>query len=137
MNDSVLDKFLTTPLRERLQADKFDEGDTSDDLGAFGCLRGARDRALMLELRKKTGNIRAIGYAWLQRIEFDPSKGITLLGAGEKIQLIGRHLNAEVLPNLRLFQSLVRQRVLWVQEADEATLLQAKDHQTLIERIEW
>lgn len=108
-----------------------------DDLGAFGLLRGTRERAIMLELRKKNGNVRAIGYAWLERAEFDPSGEITLVAAGQKIRLIGRNLNAEIRPNVRLYQGITRHRVIWVQEADEPASMQAGKGETLIERIEW
>jgi hypothetical protein len=45
------------------------------DLGAFGFLRGVRDRAVMLELRWKDGSVVAFAYAWLERAGFDPSEG--------------------------------------------------------------
>jgi hypothetical protein len=137
MSDSVLEKFVTNPLRERLLADHHDELESGDAHGAFGFLRGPRERAIMLELRKKTGDVRAIGYAWLQRMEFDPSGSITLLGAGEEVRILGRNLNSGLGSNLPLFQGLVRQRVLWVQEADVGTSLQAGKDDTVIERIEW
>jgi len=95
------------------------EADEMEDFGAFGWLRGARERAIMLELRKRDGNIVAIGYGWLERAEFDPSVGITLLVPGQRIVIRGRNLNAEVRPNVRLFEGITRQRVSWVREAGQ------------------
>lgn len=114
-----------------------DEQEVSDDCGAFGFLRGTRDRAIMLELRKKDGNIRAVGYAWLSLMEFDPSIGIILHLANQKIRIFGRNLNGEHRPNVRLFQGILRHRVPWLQEADEPSLMQSGDHEAVIEKIEW
>ena len=61
-------------------------------------MRGVRDRAIMLELRRKNGNVLAIGYGWLERAEFDPSEGITLHLVGQKIRIKGRNLNDEARP---------------------------------------
>ena len=111
--------------------------DEIDDLGAFGWLRGQRDRALYLELRKKDGSVRAVGYAWLSEIHFDPSDGITLCFSGQKIRLIGRNLDREIRPNVRLLSGLLRQRVPWVREADEGSLLKSGEAEACVERIVW
>ena len=52
----------------------------------------------MLELRKKTGNILAASYSWIEKVKFDPSKGITLHAQGQKIRIRGRNLNGETRP---------------------------------------
>lgn len=72
----------------------------------------------MLELRRRDGNITAIGYAWIERIDFDPSHGITIHALGQRIQITGVNLNAEVQPNRRLFEGLTRHRVSWIAETD-------------------
>lgn len=72
-----------------------------EDLGPFGWLRGVRDRCPIIEFRKKTGNILALGYAWLHRIDFDPSDGITLWLASQNMVIRGQNLNAEVRPGVR------------------------------------
>jgi hypothetical protein len=92
------------------------ESEAAEDFGAFGWLRGAKERAVMLELRQRTGNIIAIGYGWLERAEFDPSIGITLLVPGQRILIRGRNLNAEIRPNVLLFEGITRHRVPWVAE---------------------
>lgn len=90
----------------------------AEDLGAFGFLRGIRDRAVMLQLCKRNGNILAVGYGYIERAEFDPTEGITLLASGRKIQIKGRNLNAEARPGIRLFEGLTRHKVSWVREID-------------------
>jgi hypothetical protein len=125
MKGNLLEKY--TP--KLVDADQPEEQTgIPDDLGAFGLLRGTHDRALMLELRFKDGKRRALGYAWLHDAEFDPSEGITLHFGGRKVKISGRNLNAEIRPNVRLFQAIVRHRVPWIQEADApAALLAARD----------
>lgn len=111
MSDSILSKYTNRPTSE-----PDDPQLETEDLGSFGWLRGMRERAIMLELRKKDGNITAIGYAWIEKIEFDPSHGITIHALGKEIRITGRNLNAEVRTGVSLFQGLTRHRVSWVQE---------------------
>jgi hypothetical protein len=91
----------------------------------------------MLELRKKDGNILAIGYGWLERAEYNPSEGITLYGVGSKVRIKGRNLNTEVRPGVRLFEGIARHRLTYLQEADEPDSLEAGDKATVIDKIEW
>jgi hypothetical protein len=91
--------------------------DAADDLGCFGHLRGQRDRAIMLELRRRTGDVLAIAYGYIDRIAFDPSEGITIHAGGQSIRIRGTNLNAEVRPNVRLFEGLLRHRIAWVRES--------------------
>ena len=79
----------------------------------------------------------AVGYSWLERVEFDPSEGITLHLAGQKIRIKGRNLNGEVRPNVRLFQGITRHKVAWIQEADRPTELGAGKQAMVVEAIEW
>ena len=140
MSDSLLQRYAK-PLSRTAEPTPLaliePEQEETDDCGAFGYLRGMRDRAVMIELRKKDGNIKAVGYAWLVQVEFDPSVGITLHLAGQKIRILGRNLNAESRANVRLLQGILRHRVPWVQEMDEPALMRAGDQETVIERIEW
>lgn len=89
----------------------------ADDYVAFGWLRGIKDRAIMIQLRRRTGDILAVPYSWIEGVEFDPSSGIRLDYHGRCIEIRGSNLNAEVRPNIRLFDGITRQRVIWVQEA--------------------
>lgn len=136
MSDSpTLDKYLSG--RDAPGASSTDPEPVPEDVGTFGWLRGIRDRAIMLELRKKDGSVRAVGYAWLEQVEIDPSGIITLTVADQKIRLKGRNLNAEIRPGVRLFEGLVRHRVPWVREADHGEVLGAAERTTLVERISW
>ena len=134
MTASVLQKFTN---RSGEGAEPSPEADQLDDLGAFGWLRGVRDRAVMLELRKKDGHILAVGYAWLEKAEFDPSVGITLHVVGKTIRIKGRNLNAELRANVRLFQGITRHRVPWIQEADEPAIMEAQNKGVQVEEIDW
>lgn len=92
------------------------ESDEVEDCGCFGWLRGIRDRAFMLELRKRDGNIVAVGYAWIERMEFDPSDGIRLYLGGKAVRIQGKNLNTEARTGVRLFEGLTRHRVPWIRE---------------------
>lgn len=109
--------------------------DQEDDCGAFGWLHGIRDKALMLELRLKTGNSVALGYAWMEKAEYDPSTGITLHVAGQKITLQGTKLNQPVRDNIKLFEGLLRHRVTWVREAEKSAVMSDATSPSLVERI--
>jgi hypothetical protein len=113
-----------------------EEAEVTDDLVSFGWLPGIRDRALSLELRKKTGNIVAIGYSYIEKQEFDPSEGITLHALGQKIRIKGRNLNAEVRPSMRLFEGICRHKIPFVREADEPAEMRADGNATVVEQIE-
>lgn len=129
---SVLDKFKP-PSESRAAAR--DPETAIDDYVAFGWLRGVRERAISLELRKSNGNIVAIGYAWLQKVEFNPSKGIELWFAGEKFTIQGQNLNAEVRQDVRLFDGLIRHKVPWVQESPDSCRFGVDGPSVLIESI--
>lgn len=133
MTDSVLQRFS---VRSNDNQEPLDE-EQLDHLGAFGWLRGTRDRAIMLELRKKDGNVLAVGYAWLDKVELDPSTGIILSLGGHKVTIRGRNLNLEVRPNVRLFQGICRHRVPWIQEADQSAIMEARNEGVIVEEIEW
>ncbi|MBX9653868.1 hypothetical protein K2Y11_09665 [bacterium] len=133
-NVSLLDKYgLNTPLEK--SAKPQDEEVVLDDHGAFGVLRGARERAIMLELIGHDGTITALAYAWLDRAIFEPSVGITLFFGHSLARITGRNLHREIRPNLRLFDALVRQRVPWIKEADETMKLDAEPKDVIIETI--
>ncbi|MCA9244853.1 MAG: hypothetical protein KDA32_12915 [Phycisphaerales bacterium] len=133
MNDKILDKYAGRVAA----AGDAPEGEDAEDYGAFGFLRGVRDRAPMLELRKRDGNILALGYNWIERLEFNPSDGILIHAGGKAFAIRGRNLNAETRPNLRLFQGLTRHRVPWLRETDQAEWADPGENRPIIERIEW
>ncbi len=131
MTDSALKRFLAVNA-----PDKDDAADVElEDLGAFGVLRGPHERALMLELHKKDGSIEAFNYAWLGRASFEPSEGIVLHFSGTTVTIIGRNLNAEIRPNVRLFTAICRHRVPWVREADGATAFTTPKGAVVVDEI--
>ncbi|MCA9078634.1 MAG: hypothetical protein KDA93_26645 [Planctomycetaceae bacterium] len=135
MSDSLLDKYVGRR-KESDPSPVIPEAEGDEDCGAFGWLRGVRDRAVMLELRHKNGCISAFGYAWLDAVEFDPSTGLTLRFSGRTVKISGRNLNAEARPMIRLVDGIIRHRVSWIREADGSAGLVAGKDAVLIEEIE-
>ena len=133
MSNSILEKYARNGEHG---ADGAGESDVAENLGSFGVLRGVRDRSIMLELRRKSGNVTAIGYGWIEKMEFDPSGGITLHALGQKYRIKGQNLNAEVRPGVKLFEAICRHKVAWVMEATQAILVAAAKGATIIEGIE-
>lgn len=109
----------------------------ADDLGAYGYLRGIRDRCAMLELKKASGNCLAVGYNFIDRIELNLSLGITLSVSGRMIRIKGRNLNGAEGTSLRLFESLTRHKVPWIREVEQGEDIEAKQGACVIEAIEW
>jgi hypothetical protein len=136
MKDSDILTLFASRVAAAQDNSKEEAAAIEDDLGPFGCLRGVRERAVMLQLRLRAGGVVALGYAWMQSVEFDASKGITLRFAGKTVTVRGRNLNAETRPNVRLVDELCCHRVAWIQEADEPAALKADHHAVVIEHIE-
>ena len=140
MKDSYLERYVSHPSSAKKSVPEAAEEEAlCDDLGAFGILRGARDKALMLELIQRDGTITALAYAWLERVLFDPSEGMTLHFGRSIARITGRNLRQPIRPHVRLFDFLVRHRVPWIKEADESTKLSARSDTVVIETItiEW
>jgi len=136
MSDRLLDRYTGRRQAGDGETDTLAEADGHEDLGAVGWLRGPRDRAIMLELRKKDGTVIAVAYSFIDRVEFNPSEGITIRCGQEKIRIKGRGLNTEIRPQVRLFQGITRQRVPWIQEADASSLIRADKNSVIVESIE-
>ena len=134
MSDSVLQQFRGKIVSE--QPAHSPEGDAAEDMGAFAILRGVRDFARFLELRKKDGTVIAIGYSWLERIEYDGGHRMTLRFTNQIVNILGRNLNAEIRPNVRLLDGLARHRVPWVREFSERDTLNADKQGLVIEEIQ-
>ena len=135
MKDSIL-KRSCPPIRSPNQPEGISGEDTEEveDVGFFGWLRGTRDRAVMLELRKKDGSVVAYDYAILRKVELDPSQGVTLHFSGEAVKIIGRKLKEEVKPGVSLVRGLLWHRIPWIREASDAENLKAGEAATVIER---
>lgn len=137
MNDRLLDRITNRGSSNGVNDSQSDDEHEVDDLGSFGFLRGSKERATMMELRRKDGNILAVAYGYMDKAAFDPSDGITLHHAGKTIQIKGRNLNVEVHPKVRLFEAICRHRVPWIQEAGEPENFEAREGATVIVSIEW
>lgn len=131
MSGSILDKYAPRVV----DAAKKPDEETLDNLGAFGLLRGVKERSLMLECRHANGNSNALNYSSLHYASFDPSVGITLQFGGVKVLISGDHLNTEVRPNARLYESLLRHRVPWIKEANRDELESTPVGSVLIDAI--
>jgi hypothetical protein len=133
MTDSIFNRLASRV--DETSARRGDETETTEDFQSFGWLRGIRDRALMLELRFRNGNIVSLGYPWLERAEFDPSEGIVLQFGGRSIRITGNHLNSEIRPSIRLFAGIVRHRVTWIQESEFGLKTQSDKKGLFVEAI--
>lgn len=132
-NSSILRKYAT-----RTDADDSSVVELeTEDVGSFGFLRGIRDRCVMLELRKRGGNVLAISYSFVDRITFDPSEGIVISVGGPKVVIKGRNLNVEARPTVRLFEGLTRHRVPWIQEQSQADAMEAGEGVCVVEQVQW
>ena len=137
MSANTTPQKYATRFAENAESGATADAEETEDVGAFGFLRGSRDRAEMLELRKKTGNIRAVGYGWIEKVDFDPSGGIVLHAGAETIKIKGRNLNAVARPQVSLLGGIIRHRVPWICESDQSTILQADKDAVVVEAIEW
>ena len=133
MDKGLLHKY-TSRLETEDQAGNVLDLEGTEDCGCFGYLRGLRERAVMLELRKRNGNILAIAYSWIDRIEFNPSEGVTISAAGTTVRIRGQNLNAEVRPLVRLFELLARGRATWIGEGPGSAVA-ANDCR--VESLQW
>lgn len=106
------------------------------DLVSFGFLRGTREMAVMLELRRRDGSLTALAYHLLHNAQYEAARGITLHFGGNLVRITGRNLNAEIRPNVRLYDAILRHRVPWIAETDGATGFAAAPGELVIERIE-
>lgn len=111
------------------------DGENVQDEGSFGLLRGQRDRALMVELRKKDGSVLAIPYTMIEQLRYGASEGITIRVGGREIRIAGRQLNSDQRPGL--FNALARHRVVWISENDRAEVIAAEASTVAVELIAW
>lgn len=144
MNDSpeLLRRLGLKPQTEVATAEAIALDDDEDEERGkcFGYLRGARDRATHIELRRqKEGDSLSLPYSWLGPTRFDPSHGIMLVFAASDligVRIRGRHLNTLQREGMSLYErGLLRQRVTFIREAI-APARGPGDNECLIERIE-
>lgn len=137
MSDSVLKRY-TGARALGAREDSLENGsDPIDDLGCFSWLRGIRDRAPMIEFRRKDGRSVAYDYTLLRKVVFDPSEGITLKFDSETVYIEGRNLDDESTPGIQLLRGILYHRVPWVREMSEAELMGAPENAAVIERFDF
>ncbi len=138
MNDSVLKRYTGARAPLAARDESFENSDDPiDDLGCFSWLRGIRDRAPMIEFRRKDGRSVAYDYTLLRKVVFDPSEGITLKFDGETVCIEGRNLDDESTPGIQLLRGILYHRVPWVREMSEAELMGTPERVTVIERFKF
>jgi hypothetical protein len=130
MNANISNQKYTSRFGDGPERSADTDAEGTEHLGAYGLLRGSRDRSEMLELRKKTGNIRAISYAWLEKVDFD-------YAGQEKIRIKGRNLDAIASHHISLLGGVLRKRVPWISESNQSALLQADKDAVVVESIDW
>ncbi|AMV24231.1 hypothetical protein VT84_07530 [Gemmata sp. SH-PL17] len=130
----------TSLLHERIQGRRVapaeDDPDACEDCGAFGLLRGVKERALMLDLRFCNGNREALPYALLERVSFDPSDGLTLRFLGAVVTVRGRNLARPSGSSAAILDGIHRHRVSWIGEIDELHAALKPADSVVVTRIE-
>jgi hypothetical protein len=134
MSDSVLGAFTQRLMHHEDHLG--DDVDDSENCGAFGWLRGPKERAIFLEFRLKDGNVFAIGNTWLEKVSYNASEGITLKFTNHTIRILGRNFAVQMRPGLSLLNGILRHKVPWVSQADSAAAMVADKQAVVIERIE-
>ena len=79
----------------------------------FTAARGVRDSVIMLSIRKMDGNLLALPYMYLAKIEFDPSENLVLDLAGYQITICGYNLQ-------ELYRLFCDHRIRSIRAADSA-----------------
>jgi hypothetical protein len=132
---SMLERYVGRPPGSDLSLGP--EDGEPEVFGCFGQLRGLKERAVCLELRRRTGEVLAVPYGYVSRFEFTPAGGIMVCCGNDTIRILGRNLNREVRPRVTLFGGLARHAVPWVCESDRAVSLAAGAEAVVIDAIEW
>lgn len=135
MSDKILHSFSSRVGSETILERATDED--VESFPSFAVLRGVRERAVCVELRKKTGETIALPNGMIHRFEFDASNTIKLNCAdGLIVTMTGTNLSAPIRPGLSLFSALARYIVPWVCEAERTATLTAEPP-IVVTRIEW
>lgn len=114
-----------------------EDPDAFEDCGAFGFLRGVKDRALFLELRLRNGNRMAFPYALLERVSFDPSEGLFCHFMGGVVILRGRNFTRTTTSQISLLDGILRHRVPWIAEKEELHGAVQSPESVIVTKIEF
>lgn len=129
MSDEIRRRLHELREAREVEAD-FAEGEEAVDPGlGYGQVGLNRRPELMVQLRKKDGNCKALSYGYLISADFNPSQGIVLQFVGCRVRLVGRQLRP-------LMDRLVGHRVTWVQEEDDLASRERPDGATVVTLIE-
>jgi hypothetical protein len=109
--------------------------------GAFGYLRGIRDRAAGLELRFRDGNTVWFPYGWMGPCRYDPSQGLLLKFSGDLVYLVlirGSNLDLPLNDgHMNLTAGgLQRHRVVWIREMPKEDIKNVGETGPTIDSIE-
>jgi hypothetical protein len=107
-------KLIETKRESAAQHTEAVEADTEPeqvDHRCYSLVSSSRMQKLMLELRFKNGNAKAIAYSYLLSVNFDPSHGIVLDFGTLTVKVQGFNL-------IPVFQGLVAQRIAWIRELE-------------------
>jgi hypothetical protein len=108
--------------------------------GAFGYLRGIKDRANNLEFRFRDGNMIWFPYGWMGPCRYDPSEGLLLKFSGDLVYLVlirGSNLDLPLNDgNMNLTTGgLQRHRVVWIREMPEEDIKSIGETGPTIDKI--
>lgn len=127
-----------TFLEKYVKRDRPDDTDPVEAVGNFfGLLRGHRERAISLEIRKRDGVVLAIPYSRYDQALFDPSEGVFIKFGEQTIRLLGTNLGRELRPNISLITALATHRLAWVREAGKSETLGLTRNQPVVVEVTW
>ena len=123
------------------EALKNETGAEEASAGAFGYLRGIKERASAVEFRFKSGNTMWFPYSLMGACRYDPSAGILLRFSGDLIYLVlirGSNLDQPINDgNMNLTSGgLQRHRVVWIREMSEEDIRSVGEAGPTIDSIE-
>jgi hypothetical protein len=118
-----------------------DADEAEGSCGAFGYLRGIKDRPSSVEFRFRDGNSTWFPYAWMGPWRYNPSEGLLLKFSGDLVYLVlirGSNLDKPLgdgSVNLTA-GGLQRHRIVWIREMPEADVRQVGETGPTIDSIQ-
>jgi hypothetical protein len=99
-----------------------------DDFKFFGIEPQNTGRALLFELRFRSGRRLGFPYSYLTKLDFEPSEGITIYASDVVILVKGRNLEV-------IFSYLLQNRLTYIRE-DETGTDAGGEGETFVEGVE-
>ncbi len=122
MSESLINQYLRAETKDQSQPE-------TTGYQAYAVVKEKQDREIMLDIGLKTGDAEAFAYSYLMNLKFIRSKGLTLTFTKAQVFITGRNLE-------QLYAFLLRHRVTWVQEGNEAESMEVAENSPFIESIE-